>query len=266
MPLACDVNPRGFSEAHEVYAVMLKESPVFDGKHGVHQNFGHFVIVDHLTFGALVSLEERGNHFRLELVGIQLAARAAGYAFNAAFANANLRRLRAVVRAWTGGDLNGVSGNVVAAHRRFAALLGIPGMPQFGGDFLNISFLADCKRMRRCIDLCGIREHRALEASFDYPVVFDVEVREKANEQHSQGSETSQGKAQHRIAEAAAATGTVLSMRNSKLNGHVWLAKLPLQVRRSHADACEMRWRENSFPELAPELQKEPFCILNDSR
>src|SRR5690348_7144891 len=122
MSLASNVNPRSFCEANKVDAAMLEEPSVFDRQHRVHKDFGHLVVMNHLALGPLVALKKRGNHLRLKLVRVKLAAGTPGNAVHTPFANPNGCLLGAMVGARARSDLDRASGKMVAAHRRLAAL------------------------------------------------------------------------------------------------------------------------------------------------
>src|SRR5581483_2533413 len=115
MALPREINPRGLGKAQEVDPAMLEKPAVFDGQNRVHQHLGHFVIAHHLALGTLVALKKRSDHLRLELIGIELGARAALDAFYAPVTNADRGRFRAVVGTGPGLDLNDAPGNPVTS-------------------------------------------------------------------------------------------------------------------------------------------------------
>jgi hypothetical protein len=56
---------------------VLKEAAVFDGGDGVDHDFGDVVVLDELTFAALLGVEERSEKLRFEFVGGEFSGRAA---------------------------------------------------------------------------------------------------------------------------------------------------------------------------------------------
>ena len=121
MTLASDVDPCRLGKAREVDAAVLEEAPVFDSQHGINQYFGDVVVFHHLPLRTLIAIEERGNHFGLKLVGVELAAGISCDALDLSFAEPDRGGFRAVVRGWPGLYLKGIAAQVVTAHRRLAA-------------------------------------------------------------------------------------------------------------------------------------------------
>ncbi len=68
-----EINPGRLRQADEIHAAVLEEAAVFDGQHGVHHDLGNLVVGYQLPLGALLRVEERGDHLRFEFVGFQIA-------------------------------------------------------------------------------------------------------------------------------------------------------------------------------------------------
>ena len=72
MLLSHHINPHRFSKAPKIDAIVFEELAVFDRQHRVNHDFRNLVVLHHLPLRALVAFGKRGDHFRLELIGLQL--------------------------------------------------------------------------------------------------------------------------------------------------------------------------------------------------
>ena len=184
MPLMSQVDPCSLSQTHEVHAPMLEEAPVFNGQHGVHQDFGDFVILHQLALGTLLGIEQRRNHLGFEFIGSQLA----GLSLNALYlptANADGGRFRAVVGIRARLDLDCVSEEMVAAHEGLAISLRISCTAESGSDLASLDLLADLHGLRYGIDLGRVAEDLPFELLINDVVVFQVVIRKHAGENYS---------------------------------------------------------------------------------
>src|SRR3954471_23336497 len=136
MTLTGEVDPGGFRESGKIHAIVFEEAAIFDGQHSANHDSRNLVVMDYLTFGALIAFEQRSDHLRFKFIGVELPARTSADSVNFSQMNVNGGSFRAVIGTSAGLDLDRSAGNLIAAHRRLAAFLRVSGVPQSGSEFL----------------------------------------------------------------------------------------------------------------------------------
>ena len=199
MALVGEVDPGGFHQAHEIDAVVLKKAAVLDGRDCVDDNFGDLVVLDQLAFGALLGVEERGEHLGLKLVGLQFSGGTTVDGRDGSVGDGNGGRFRAVIRLGAGHDLDRTAMETIAAERRFVLFFRITGVTQRRGDFCDSRFGADFDYLRGGENFRGAGECGTAEALFDDAVVLYIPVGKNAEHHERSGEESEQGETHNRL-------------------------------------------------------------------